>query len=161
MSVSTMIKPHLSDRVGVDDRDWEIRRRAVQLSDEDVKILRSLEPWARDNVQEIVEAAYDHLASFPDAERMLRATGRSLEDLKAMQRSYFLAIFKAQFDSAYVESRLELGALHAEIRITPRWFMAKQAAYVREIDLRFARHFGLRSGRMRAAMLAVLRVLSL
>lgn len=161
MSVSTMTRTRLSDRVGIDDRDWEIRRRAAELGDEDVKILRSLEPWARDNVQEVVDAAYDHLTSFPDGEKMLRTTGRSMEDLKSMQRSYFLAIFKAQFDSAYVDSRLELGALHAEMGITPRWFMAQHVAYVREIDVRFARHFGFRSGRMRAAMLAVWRVLNL
>ena len=136
MSINTMTRTRLSDRVGIDDRDWEIRKRAAELGDEDIKILRSLEPWARDNVQEVVDAAYDHLMSFPEGERMLRATGRSLRSKTSSAR--FPRDLQGQFDSAYGKPS-RAGGASREIGISARVHGAARCVSARG-DLRLARH---------------------
>ncbi len=161
MSVTTVAGIRLVDQLGIDDRDWEVRRRMAELSDDDIQILRSLQPWALANAAGIVDAVYAHLTSFPEADTLLHSTGRSLQDLKTAQRAYFISIFAAQIDSSYVESRLEIGAQNADIGLTPRWSLGTYLTYVREVDRLLGRHFGLRSARMRAAMLAFYRVISL
>ena len=159
--VGTSEVVRLADQLGIDERDWEVRRRMAELSTDDVQILRSLEPWARANAERIVDAVYSHLTSFAAADTLVRSTGRSLQDLKGAQRVYFVSIFTAEFDAAYVESRLAIGALNAGIGITPRWSLGTYLTYVREVDRLLAQHYGFRSGRMRAAMLAFFRVISL
>ena len=161
MSATLVTTPRRADQMRVDDRDWETRRRLAQITEDDIRILRSLEGWARENVDAIVDALYAHLGTFSEAEVILRASGRSIADLKAGQREYFLSVFKATFDRAYVDSRLDLGAAHALTGMTPRWYLGEYVVYLREMDRLLAQRYGLRTGQMRAALQAFLKVVAL
>jgi len=160
---ATMVETsaRLSQQMGIDSRDWAVRQRMAELSAEDIGILRSLEPWAQQNVDAIMNAVYAHLVSFPEVDAILRATGRSIDELKTIQRMYFLSIFRAALDAGYAESRLDIATQYVSMGITPRWYLASHPVYLREMDRLLAKRYGLNRSGMRAAFLAFLRIVTL
>ena len=151
----------LTEQLGIDAYQRSERKRWIEFSEEDVRTLCGLQRFARSNADAIVDEFYRNFPQFEALMKILQHTGRSLDELKAMQKGYFLDLFEGEYDAAYFEKRLAIGAVHARIGLTPRWYIGSYATYAKAIFPRLVRRNWFRPGRLVRELLAVTRIMNL
>lgn len=107
---------------------------------EDEAALAELRAFAREHVDAIVDAFYEHLLHFDETRGFLRDPAQ-VRNLKGMQRAYFLRMMDGRLDAKYFESRLRVGAAHARIDLKPSWYIGTFNLYFRLVSERLAAHF--------------------
>jgi len=142
--------------------DHEIAQRLVFLGfvKEDADLLASLHAWAHRIADEFLTRFYDDQFSHPEFAAIVTQAGSNRERLQAFQRRYLLELFDGMPDAAYVESRLRIGALHARINVTPRWYVASYGLYERHLFPMLRRHFRFRPRKARRAIAALSKLLN-
>lgn len=110
---------HLRDVAGY---DVARRRRHVDLLPDDLARIAEIKAAVLDHVDEHVEAFFGYLAKAPEAE-MLFQRRNLLEDARRLKREHLVAMVAGEFDRAYVEQRIALGALYSKVQLDPRVFL--------------------------------------
>jgi methyl-accepting chemotaxis protein len=151
---------NLADKFGITASEQNQRKRFTRLSDEDIALLRSLQPWIEQHVDAIVDEFYTHLLTFPDA-RAFFPDDATLRRVKSTQRDYLTAIFRGEFDEAYFERRLQIGVTHERIRLVPKWYVGSFAIFQEKIITRLATHYTLRAGSLAKVVIALIKVMNL
>ncbi len=115
----------------IDERELASRRAFFELTDDDLRRLGALKPFAERHLDDINEAFYELLLGHPETRRFFpdEATVRRV---KRLQREYFLGLFDGRCDLAYVRDRLRVGAAHERIGMAPKWYIG---AYRKYLDL--------------------------
>src|SRR5262245_36676310 len=116
-------------RMRLDGREIAGRLAVLRFVQPDAELLRSLRPWARRHVDPFLKLFYDEQFSHPEFVEIVRRAGSSREQLERVQRMYFLSLFDGMPNAAYIEGRLRIGALHAQMRVTPRWYVSGYGLY--------------------------------
>ncbi len=121
----------------IDERELASRRAFFELTDDDLRRLGALKPFAERHLDDINEAFYELLLGHPETRRFFpdEATVRRV---KRLQREYFLGLFDGRCDLAYVRDRLRVGAAHERIGMAPKWYIG---AYRKYLDLILERLF--------------------
>jgi rsbT co-antagonist protein RsbR len=115
----------------LDEAEIKSRRTFFNLTDEDLKRLASLRPFAEKVTDGIVEQFYALLLGHPETLKFF-GDEATIRRVKRTQREYFLQLFSGRCDSAYVEDRLRVGAAHERIGLAPKWYLG---AYRQYLDL--------------------------
>jgi signal transduction histidine kinase len=108
----------------------EIRRRMlfVDFTENDIRLLSEMEPFAREHADQLVASFYQHLMNFEETRRLLRDPA-TVDRLMKSQKEYLLDIFRGKFDEAYFERRLRIGAVHHRIGLEPKWYIGTYCLY--------------------------------
>ena len=117
--------------VGLEATRLEEQLSFFQLGLDDDRALHAQHETARQSVDEIVTAFYDHLLSFSPLAELLRAEPDRIARLKALQRAHFMSLFEGSVDETYFESRLRVGDAHQRIGLEPSWYIGAFALYLR------------------------------
>jgi signal transduction histidine kinase len=125
-----MAAPRLLVRAGLDDARRARRLAFLELDADDETRLAELRAFAREHVDEIVDAFYAHLLRFPETRELL-GDAAQIARLKGLQRAYFLRMIEGRFDADYFESRLRVGAAHARFDLEPEWYLGTYHLYIR------------------------------
>lgn len=113
----------------LDDAEIRSRREFFRLSDEDLKRLASLRPFAEKVTDAIVEEFYALLLSHPETLAFF-GDEATIRRVKRTQSEYFLGLFAGRCDAAYVEDRLRVGAAHERIGLAPKWYLGAYRQYL-------------------------------
>jgi len=117
--------------VGISD-DLGRRLRFLDLTSDEIELLRGLRPALELNAERIVNVFYRHLLSFSEMRPLL-----SEPDVKTrlldMQKAYLLSLAPPALGSAYVEERLRIGQTHYRVGLEPRWYLGAYSLYFRLI----------------------------
>ena len=151
----------LIDVMAVDRRDQETRKRFVRFQDGDARDLRELASLIEAHADQIVEEFYRNLLQFDEVKSIFRATGVSVESLKATQRQYVLELFSGSYDDDYFERRLRIGAVHDRVGLSPRWYLGAYSVLAQIIYTLVYRRYWFRPGKRLRYLLAVKKILSL
>jgi rsbT co-antagonist protein RsbR len=116
----------------LDDAEVQNRRVFFRLSDDDLKRLASLKPFAEKVTDAIVEEFYALLLGHKDTHNFLQDEA-TIRRVKRAQREYFLGLFGGRCDLAYVEDRLRVGAAHERIGLAPKWYLGAYRQYLQLI----------------------------
>jgi len=100
-----------------------------RITSADQDAIRALKGVIEPHMAEIVDAFYDHVLQYPEAVAVVQSAGSSVEALKKTNPNYFAQMFKGDFDTDYVESRLIIGRVHARIGLAPKLFYAGMSTY--------------------------------
>lgn len=121
--------PHDASQFSVDERELQSRRAFFELTDDDLRRLAALRPFAERHLDDINEAFYELLLGHLETRRFFpdEATVRRV---KAMQRQYFLGLFDGRCDLAYAQNRLRVGAAHERIGMAPKWYIGAYRRYL-------------------------------
>ncbi len=128
----------------INESNLNLRRQFIDLNEEDVRILRQLQPWAERVADKIAKEFYDAQFAFSPTrqffERYAQKKGVSLEQLRQglekTQAQYFRHIFQeaadgGRFSIAYFERRLRIGYVHVLIDLPQKWYVGSYALYQR------------------------------
>jgi len=151
----------LVEVMGIDRRDQETRKRFIRFSERDVRCLRELAGFAEAHVDAIVEEFYANFLQFEPMNAIFRATGVSVESLKATQRQYILELFRGPYDDDYFERRLRIGTTHYRVGLSPRWYLGAYSTLAQSFYTHIYRRYWFRPLRLLRYLLAVKKILSL
>jgi methyl-accepting chemotaxis protein len=112
------------------DREIHDRLRLYRVTEADRSAIIAAAPVIREALPKLVEDFYLHLQAFPQAMDIIAASGSSVERLKKTNPVYLEALLQAKFDAEYFQGRWKIGAVHAEIGLTPTWFFGSMTAYI-------------------------------
>ncbi len=105
--------------------DLEIRRRLalLDISCQDLELLKSQEAWIQANADSLVDQFY--LQQVEDDEiALLIGDSETLDRLKLAQKQYILDLFTGVCDSHYVNNRLRIGKVHKRIGVEPKLYLS-------------------------------------
>lgn len=108
--------------------DIELSQRLQFLNiDEDARAaLREFRPYVETEMPGILAEFYDHIRKWPEVSGFF--SGQSMMDqAKSRQIEHWMTITRGDFDRAYLDSVLRIGAQHAKIGLDPRWYIGGYA----------------------------------
>ncbi len=119
----------LTQQFGITDEERRFRLAINRLGEAETKALQDAGKALTPHMPKIVDAFYDHITKYADAVQIIRDAGSTVERLKKTNPKFFEAMFKGEFDQEYFESRLNIGRIHAQIGVDPKWFYAAMSTY--------------------------------
>jgi rsbT co-antagonist protein RsbR len=122
------------NRLGFTEQELSSRRAYFQLTDEDLKRLAALRPFAERHNDAIVEAFYQELLLKHTESRLFFTDQATLQRAITAQKRYFLELFSGVCDLNYMENRLRVGTTHQRIGVAPKWYLGAYAHYLRLIS---------------------------
>jgi rsbT co-antagonist protein RsbR len=122
----------LAEAIGVGPEELGSRKRFLEFDDDDVHRLEGMYHLTQEHVDDVIEAFYEHLLSFPETAAFFRDP-RLLEHVKGRQKEYFIRLTQGDYEQEYVADRLRLGSIHERIGLPVRSFLGMYAFYLRQI----------------------------
>jgi rsbT co-antagonist protein RsbR len=113
----------------LDEASIASRRAFFAVADDDLARLASLRPLAERVTDSVVEAFYTLLLGHPETRKFF-GDETTIRRVKRTQREYFMGLFSGRCDSAYVEDRLRVGAMHERIGLAPTWYLGAYRQYL-------------------------------
>jgi signal transduction histidine kinase len=108
------------------------RRKAfLELRLDDVQRLEALAPLARRYADEVIEELYKHFLAFQESRKFFPDQAM-LNQVKRLQKRYFLRLTSGRYDDAYIADRVTVGAVHERIGLAVKTYLG---AYRRYLDL--------------------------
>jgi len=117
----------------LDEAEVKSRRAFFELTDDDLRRLASLRPFAEKYTDVIVEDFYKLLLGHPETKKVF-PDENTVRRVKRSQRDYFLGLFDGRCDLAYVEDRLRVGTAHERIGVSTKWYLGAYRKYMQLIS---------------------------
>lgn len=115
-------KTDLCNRLGIDEKEIQLRKDYLEFTEEDVNLLKGLKPLISRHVDIIVNNFYKHLTRHKETKKLLENKD-TLRRLKTTQRKYLSDLFGGKYDEAYFNGRLEIGNIQNDMRLLPKWYI--------------------------------------
>jgi signal transduction histidine kinase len=128
------------------------------LGAEDRAALADLEPVLERHADRLVGAFYRHLLSFDETRRLL-ADPDVKRRLMAKQRAYLLGLARPSLDADYVQERVKIGRVHAQVGLETRWYLGAYALYFSLLAPMIFEAYPAEPRRSERALTALVRVL--
>jgi len=111
-------------------KSWQIKDEAVyedlatlmSVTDEEIEILKQLQPAAKKQASEMTKDFYDRLFAHEATKEYFE--GRDMERLHQMIGDWFIQLFSGNYDQEYVKQRLKIGYVHVKIGLPVRYPLA-------------------------------------
>jgi len=87
-------------------------RDHYRFTDEDAELLLSLQPLAREQVEQFSQEFYDYLYGLPDTAAILNKANRT--HLRQMHNNWFLSLFTGIYDNHYLNHLTRIGHAHVK-----------------------------------------------
>lgn len=139
--------------------DSEIRKRKeiLEFDEQDEHRLRNLGEFAERYADAVIDAFYDHMLSFEEMKAFF-PTAESLARVKGLQKNYFLRLTQGNYDAAYVEDRLKIGAVHERINLSVSSYLGMYNFYMREVGKRIFDEFANREEEALATFFSLMKL---
>jgi len=96
----------------------------LDLTEEDIKNLKKIkERFTFDEVYAIFKKFSDHLLTFEEFKKIVEERGVDLHELRLKRTRYLFRLLDDRYDKDYVESRIKVGIVHSNARITIDYFI--------------------------------------
>ena len=137
---STNFDATLLQAMGLTEDELIQRKRFLQFGERDEHNLTSINELAQSYADPVIEAFYQHLLSHAESRRFFEDP-QVLEYVKRMQKRYFLRLTQGDYDMAYVQDRLNIGAVHERIGLPIKTYLGAYSFYLREVSKRLSEAF--------------------
>lgn len=117
------ISDETSIGVIIQDQERLQQLNLVNLTKEDLQLIRSLKPYVERNVAEVVAAFYQTIESVPDLREVIEKYSSS-ERLRQTLRLHIIEMFEGCIDDAFLEKRRRVAKMHVKINLYPKWYLA-------------------------------------
>jgi rsbT co-antagonist protein RsbR len=143
--------------VEVTEEELAHRKQFLEIGEEDLARLTGINDLARRYADAVIEDFYRHLMSFEDTSAFFRDP-QMLVRVKNMQKEYFLRLTQGNYDLAYVQDRLRIGAAHERIRLPTKSYLGMYNFYLRAVGARLMEAFPKQPGEAWAAFSSLLKL---
>ena len=111
------------------EEELKLRLAFLQLGPDDAERLGALLPEMRDLGDRFVDQFYRHLFAFPETAKVLNDAAL-VARLKQAQKLHLESMLEANWDESYVTQRRLVGDTHAEVGISPQFFLGAYIQYI-------------------------------
>jgi rsbT co-antagonist protein RsbR len=145
--------------VGSDFTEQELLRRKefLEFREEDVASLAGINDVAQRYASSVIEDFYKHLMSFEETRAFFRDPA-VLERVKRAQQEYFLRLTRGNYDLAYAQNRLSIGAIHERIDLPVKAYLGMYNYYLRAVAGRLIEAFRREPERAWSAFLSLMKL---
>jgi rsbT co-antagonist protein RsbR len=150
----------LIEEIGITDREIARRRAFLELGEEDINVLKSIDPVAQEYADPVIDDFYKHLLAFEET-RVFFQDPKVLERVKRAQKQYFAGLTQGNYDKGYIEDRLKIGAVHEHIGLPVKAYLGMYNFYLRDVANRLFDTFKNEQGKALRAYLSLLKVVFL
>lgn len=150
----------LMEEMGINGQEIAGRIAFLQLTDEDIEELLSINKIAQDYSEPVIEAFYRHLLAFEET-RAFFQDPKLLHHVKLMQKIYFSKLTQGQYDQAYIEDRLKVGAVHERIGLPIKSYLGMYGFYLRIVAERIFDVFKDDTAKALRSFLALIKIVFL
>lgn len=147
----------IAEAMGIGEAELSHRKAFLELTDDDVQRLTGIHEQARHYADSVIEAFYKHLMSFDDTRAFFKDAA-SLTRVQNMQKEYFLRLTQGNYDLAYIQNRLKIGAIHERIGLPIQSYLGMYNFYLRGVA---AKLFGLDKGKSNPLLAPFLSLMKL
>lgn len=128
--------------LGSDFTEQELSRRKefLEFREEDVANLAGINDVAQRYAGAVIEDFYKHLLSFEETRAFFRDPA-VLQRVKKAQQDYFLRLTQGNYDLAYAQDRLNIGAIHERIDLPVKAYLGMYNYYLRAVASRLIEAF--------------------
>lgn len=105
------------------DKQLTKQLNLINLTAEDLAILKQLQPLIQPVVPKMVERFYDAISLNSDLVDIINRTSR-IERLKVTLTRHIQAIFECKIDLDYVKERIIIAHVHVKIDLKSKWYLA-------------------------------------
>lgn len=134
------IQPDYMKVLKLDEEECRRRFDFFELTEEDFRSLKTLQPFAERWTQEITEGLYELIIRHPDSKSFF-PDDATLARVKRLQNAYFLRLFSGAYDLNYVRDRLRVGSAHERIGMPPKLYLGAYRRYLALIHEKLRDHF--------------------
>lgn len=119
----TIIKNFSDIGIFLSDSEALLQLKIIDLTQEDLQIVRSVKPFVEERIKEIVEAFYGTIGSISQFSDMINKHSTT-ERLHQTLRHHIVEMFEGKIDGKYIENRRRASNMHAHIGLTTKWYLA-------------------------------------
>ncbi len=109
--------------VSIQDKERLLQLQLVNLTIQDLQLIKSLKPYVEQNVVEVVETFYKAVESVPTLREVIQKHSSS-ERLRQTLRHHIIEMFEGRIDDNFLEKRRSVGKMHVKINLYPKWYLA-------------------------------------
>ncbi|MET3196303.1 globin-coupled sensor protein [Bacillus sp. OAE603] len=122
--------------VSIQVTDEEIKKQLafIRLNEEELKILKSLQPIVSENIESLVSAFYDAVLKVEHLKNIIESHS-SVERLRKTLTSHIHLLFHGEINDEYVNKRLKVAQIHFRIGLQPKWYLAAFQNILEELML--------------------------
>ena len=95
----------------------------IELTIDDLHIIRAVKPYVEVSIKEIVEAFYGTIESVPELREKINRHSTS-ERLRQTLRHHIGEMLDGRIDDMYLEKRARVSIMHVHIGLTTQWYLA-------------------------------------
>ena len=141
-------------------RDWERRKEFAGFTEEDARLLREFRPTAETHIDDIVDELYRRFLAFEET-RAFFPDDSTIARVKVLQREYFLGLTQGDYGETYLTNRLNIGRIHQQIGLSPRWYMGAYTIYWQLMLPPIVAAFKANQEQMQLLLLAMMKIMKL
>ncbi|UOR10854.1 globin-coupled sensor protein [Halobacillus amylolyticus] len=102
--------------------DLEKQLKMIHLTNDDLSVLKSLQPFVSENIEQMVSQFYKNLEHQESLMNMINDNS-SVDRLKKTLTVHIQEMFNGVIDTNFVEKRKRIAAVHVHIGLEPKWYM--------------------------------------
>jgi rsbT co-antagonist protein RsbR len=133
------------------------RKNFLQFGDDDVDNLVGIHNLALQNVKSLIGDFYEHLLSFEET-RIFFEDPEVLKRVQNAQEEYFLRLTQGNYDLAYAQNRLRIGAIHERIGLPVKAYLGMYNYYLRAMASRLIEEYESEPKRAWSAFISLLKL---
>lgn len=123
---------NLLKEMNINEQDIKRRKEWLEFTDVDEKHLAELNNIAQGYADELIKSLNNHFKKFNESSAIFD-NPEVLKRVKVLQKEYFLRLTQGNYDSHYVEERLNVGNVHASIGLDVKWYLGAYNFYVQTV----------------------------
>jgi rsbT co-antagonist protein RsbR len=143
--------------VGITDQELLRRKLFLEFRDEDVGKLASINDLAQRYADSVIEDFYKHLLAFDETRSFFRDP-EVLRRVKTAQQEYFLQLTHGNYDLAYAQNRLRIGAIHERVGLPVKAYLGMYNFYLRAVGNRLNEAYQKEPNRAWEAFLSLMKL---
>ncbi|MYN41386.1 EAL domain-containing protein [Duganella sp. FT109W] len=114
------------------DAEIQLRLQFLEVTAEDVRLLREVHPLLQPRLPEVIAGFYRHLQTIPVLRGLLKDPV-VLDRLYQLQAAYFQTLTAGDYGIDYVRHRLRVGLAHQRIGLAPEWYIGAYRKYLGDL----------------------------
>ena len=145
--------------VAADLTEHELLKRKdfLEFRNEDVANLVGINDLAQHYAESVIEDFYKHLLSFDETKVFFRDP-EVLKRVKNAQQQYFLRLTQGNYDLAYAQNRLLIGAVHERANLPMKAYLGMYNYYLRAVANRLIEAFRAEPQRAWSSFLSLMKL---
>lgn len=94
----------------------------IGLMDHDLALVKSIQPFVHEHIEEIVFIFYDRVLVVPNLREIILKHS-TVDRLKHTLRTHFMEMFDGNINEEYIQKRIKVAQMHYKIGLEPKWYI--------------------------------------